>query len=93
MEIIGRIRFRRTDSIGLGKQHCEVFRGEYAQDAKYVRAVAIKRMQKQRTQVDSTFYCKTHVHPNIIQYFGTEDDEIEFMYVSLIILKLSLMFC
>jgi hypothetical protein len=79
MERIGKLSFRRADSIGLGKQHCEVFHGKFENTL----AVAIKRMQKKRTKVDSTFYLNTNGHPNIIQYFCTEDDDIEFMYFSL----------
>ena len=72
---IDKLRFRRSDRLGTGKFGW-VFRGKYEN----VVTVAIKRMEKQLTELDSRLYSIANGHPNIIHYFYTnEDDDFEFL--------------
>jgi len=74
-EEIDKITFRRSDRLGTGKFGW-VFCGKY----EHVVTVAIKRMEKQLTKLDSRLYNIANGHPNIIHYFySNEDDDIEYL--------------
>ena len=76
MEVeIDKLRFSRSDRLGTGKFGC-VFRGKFAN----VVTVAIKRMKKQLTELDSIIYNIVSHHSNIINYYYTnEDDDFDFL--------------
>ena len=73
MEKIGKLTFSRADLIGSGK-YGSVFRGTYLNAVD----VAIKRLDKSHTKIDSTLYLKAHEHQNIIQYFCVNNKDVEF---------------
>ena len=73
MEKIGKLSFSRGDFIGRGR-YGTVFRGKLEGSLN----VAIKRLEKRFTQVESHSLLKADGHPNIIRYFSTEESDIEF---------------
>jgi hypothetical protein len=75
MEKIGKLCFNREDFLGRGR-YGTVFRGTL----EGVLNVAIKRVEKRFTQVESHFLLKADGHPNVIRYFSTEESDIEFTY-------------
>jgi hypothetical protein len=77
MERIGKLTFNRADLIGSGK-YGSVFRGTY----KDAVNVAIKRLDKRNTKIDSTLYIKAHEHQNIIQYISICNKDVEFRCVN-----------
>ena len=75
MEIFGSLTLRKVDHIGSG-QFGKVFRGKYEKAV----TVAIKRMEKMRTKVDSRLYKLANNHPNVIHYYDTnKDQDFEFL--------------
>jgi len=75
MESFGSLTLRKVDHIGSG-QFGKVFRGKYEKAV----TVAIKRMEKKKTKVDSRLYKLANDHPNVIQhYYTNKDEDFEFL--------------
>jgi len=74
-ENFGRLSFMKVNYIGSG-QFGKVFRGKYEKAV----TVAIKRMEKKKTKVDSRLYKLANDHPNVIQhYYTNKDEDFEFL--------------
>ena len=73
LENVGQLSFRRSDCLGSGR-FGKVFTGKFINDME----VAIKRMEKEKTQVDLILLLKARKHPNIIDYYTTEESDVEF---------------
>jgi len=73
LENVGELSFSRADCLGSGR-FGKVFTGKLNNDMK----VAIKRMEKEKTQVDSILLLKARSHPNIIDFYVTDESDIEF---------------
>lgn len=71
---IGKLNLDRKDRIGFGK-YSSVFKGKF-EDKK---TVAIKRLQKHQSRVDSHLLSNGGGHPYILAYFCIEDIDVEFM--------------
>lgn len=74
VEKIGKTTFDREEKLGKGRFGC-VFRGSYGKH----REVAIKRIDKSLSQVDSASYRKAEGHSNIIRFFCSYNKDVEFM--------------
>ena len=74
LEKIGKITFSRSERLGKGQFGC-VFKGKYGKD---LIDVAVKRLVKDETMVDSSLYCKAEGHTNIIKFFCLKKRDIEF---------------
>ena len=77
MERIGKLNFSRLDLIGKGR-YGWVFKGKYN---KGMIDVAVKRVEKRESQVESLLLSKADSHPNIVRYFCTKENDVEFMYL------------
>ena len=76
MEKVGQLSILLAERLGTGR-FGSVFQGKFTNVAE---EVAIKKMEKKKVQVDSSFYIKANGYPNIIGYYGTETmDGNEFM--------------
>ena len=73
-ERIGKVSFNRSTSRGSGR-FGKVFTGKY----KNAVNIAVKRLKKEDTQVLSKLYLRANGHPNIINYYCTEDSDVEFL--------------
>ena len=73
MEKIGKLTLNRADLIG-SEKYGYVFRGTYLNAVN----VAIQRLDKSQTKIDSTLYLKANEHQNIIQYFCVNNKDVEF---------------
>lgn len=78
MEKIGKLSFNRAQLLGAGK-FGKIFVGKY----KNSLDVAIKRVDKSETEIDCAVYVKANGHPNIIQYYGINNKDVEFRCVFL----------
>ena len=74
LEKIGKLSFCRADLVGKGR-YSWVFRGKYDNMVE----VAVKRLEKRESQVESHLFRKADGHHNIIRYFCTKENDIEFM--------------
>jgi hypothetical protein len=73
MEKIGELSFCRSDLIAKGR-YGWIFRGKCdMEDA------AVKRLEKWESKVESHIFRKADNHPNIIRYFCTKENDVEFM--------------
>ena len=75
LERIGKLNFCRSDLIGKGR-YGSVFKGRYD---RYMVDVAVKRLDKYDSQVESDILWKASGHPNVIRYFCLKDIDVEFM--------------
>lgn len=66
---IGRFKFDKDNKIGHSQQII-VFKGKYEDSID----VAIKRVLKCDVKLEIELLRKNHIHPNIINYYGTEED-------------------
>ena len=71
---IGHLSICRTKYLGSGR-FGKVFPCKY----KGVVDVAVKRMEKELVQVDSNLLLMTIGHPNIVNYFDTDETDPEFI--------------
>ena len=74
MEKIGKLSFSRSDFLGKGR-YGSVFYGKL----EGTLDVAVKRVEKRFTQVESKSLLKADGHPNIARYFCTKENDPEFM--------------
>ena len=49
--------------------------------------VAVKKMKKKEIQIDSILYFQAGGHPNIVNYYGTEETDMENMWLHNLIFK------
>lgn len=71
---IGKLCFFRENQIGVGK-YSSVYKGTFENK----KTVAIKRLLKHQSRVDSHLLMNAEGHPNILQYKCIEEEDIEFM--------------
>ena len=71
---VGKLSFYRENRLGLGK-YSSVFKGKF-EDKK---TVAIKRLLKDQSRVDSHLLLNGGGHPNILPYNCIEEADVEFM--------------
>jgi hypothetical protein len=74
VEKIGKVTFSRCDRLGKGRFGC-VFKGKYG---KSLIDVAIKKIVKGETLMDSSQYIKVDGHPNLIKCFCLKKTDNEF---------------
>ena len=75
-EPIGLLSVSKSEVLGIGC-NATVFKGHFMSAID----VAIKRVKKSFIRVESNQLLKAALHPNIIRYYATEDDHIEFLEV------------
>ena len=75
-EQIGLLSLSKSEVLGTGC-NSTVFKGCFINTID----VAIKRVEKSFIHVESNQLLKAALHPNIIRYYATEDDHIEFLLV------------
>jgi serine/threonine protein kinase len=71
---VGLLSLFKSEVLGKGCNGT-VFRGHFLSTID----VAIKRVDKSFIRVESNLLLKAALHPNIIRYYATEDDHIEFL--------------
>ena len=76
-EPIGLLSVSKSEVLGIGCNATAVFKGHFMSAID----VAIKRVKKSFIRVESNQLLKAALHPNIIRYYATEDDHIEFLEV------------
>lgn len=82
LEQIGLLSLFKTQVLGKGCNGT-VFRGHFLSTID----VAIKRVEKYFFRVESNLLLKAALHPNIIRYYATEDDNFEFLLVNFTTVK------
>ena len=63
--------------LGLGRFGTAVFMVKY-NDGIAVDDVAVKRMEKDKVQIDSSFYRRANGQPNVIKYYCTHETHPKF---------------
>lgn len=76
LETIGQLSFSRVDCLGSGR-FGKVFTGKLTSDDGVID-VAIKRMKKEKTRLESILLLKANGHPNVINYYVTDESDVEF---------------
>ena len=75
VEKIGKLSFKLTDClVGPAGRFGKIYKGLY----KNVVNVAIKKLDKERSQVVSDLYLKADDHPNIVHWYYTNDKEVDY---------------
>ena len=70
---IGKLSYHGDSVVGKGR-YGKIFRGQF-EDAV---AVSILRVDKSEILVDTKILRQTDTHPNILRFYGVEDDGLEF---------------
>ena len=63
--------------LGSGRFGTAVFMGKY-NDGIAIDDVAVKRMEKDKILIDSSFYRRANGKPNVIKYYGTHETHTKF---------------
>lgn len=61
------------DTVGKG-QYGKVFRGQYDDAVD----VSVLRVDRKEIKIDTKIWRQTDMHPNIVRFYGAEDDGLEF---------------
>lgn len=73
----GKLIFNRKDFLGKGR-YGPVFKGQLKGDKSSRKIVAVRRVLKAESIVESHLLHKSLIHPHVVSYYGTFENDIEF---------------